>query len=80
MWYDGEAKKLYTIGLARGVEVGGTEYLAFIISRFIDRIRESTGDELCLDQGKSTAVSNQTLHLKSMLLVLFGMLLAIAIL
>ena len=75
MWYDKEAKKLYTIGimLARPDDLEE----AYTVSEYIDELRNYTGDELCLDQGKSAALSNQTLHLNSILLALFGMLLAI---
>ena len=70
MWYDEAARKLYTIGLYAQVEH------AFLISNYLKELKGFACSDLCLDS--AAAVGSQRLHLKSMLLALFAMLLAMA--
>ena len=78
MWYDEEAKKLYTIGLIKNVSPENIRQVekGLLILNYLDQIRQLTGDDLCLD---SAAIGKRTTHLQLMkLLTLFGMLLTFA--
>ena len=80
MWYDQEAKKLYTVGLAGGtLELENERKMenAVLLLNYLEEITQFTGDDLCLDQGKSVAIGKRTntLHFLQ-LLTLFCMLFA----
>lgn len=62
MWYDGESKKLYTVGLVKGTKEQDNERQmenAVLLLNYLEEIRQFTGDDLCLDQGKSTAIGKR---------------------
>lgn len=78
MWYNEEAKKLYTVGLLIGtakLDDGSKMENAVLLLNNLDEIKQFTGDDLCLDQGKSVAIGKHTNALRFLqLLILFGML------
>ena len=58
MWYDANTKKLYTIGVHSQFIIEGYRIADHSIPFYLDWIRQYTGDELCLSQGKSAAIRN----------------------
>ena len=76
MWYDEAARKLYTIGLFSRESREHEKMDAFLISNRLKELTKLAGDDLCLDS--AAAVGSRTLRLKSMLVALFAMLMAMA--
>ena len=74
MWYDVNTKKLYTVAICRQPLVKGERVGAEFISVYLDWIRQYTGDELCLSQGKSAAIRNWPAGSLSILVSLLNLL------